>query len=218
MVTDTVRRVVGVVADVRNLGLESAPGFQMYLPLRQSADFSSVHLVIRASVPPASLANALRKALAPVTPNLPVNGMRTLPQVVDKATSPRRFFTTLLGGFATFALGLALLGIYSVISYAVSMRTQEIGVRMALGASPGEIRSRVIGDTLGLAVRGLILGTVGAWAVARMLSGFLFGVEVTDGLTFVSMVIIVTLVAAISGYLPARRAARIDPIRAMRAS
>src|SRR5215212_2442455 len=126
----------------------------------------------------------LRKALAPVAPNLPVNGVRVLPQLVDKAASPRRFFTTLLGGFAAFALGLALLGIYSVISYAVGMRRQEIGVRMALGASPGEIRTSVIGDTLGLAARGLALGTVGAWAVARMLSGFLFGIEATDTLTF----------------------------------
>jgi ABC-type antimicrobial peptide transport system permease subunit len=209
---------VGVVSDVRHLALEQGAGLEMYLPIRQSRDYSSVDLVVRTTLPPAALASSVRTALEPIDPNLPANEFRTLQQLVDKAVSPRRFVVVLLGGFACFALILAALGIYAVISYSVSQRTQEIGIRMALGASAGDLQLRIILQTLGLAATGVVLGTAASWALAQLLSGFLFGVTSTDPVTFLGMVIILTTVAVTGGYLPARRASRIDPMAALRAS
>lgn len=218
MTSDHEREVVGVVGDVKHLALEQGAGLEMYLPLRQSGDFAAVDLVVRTSLPPASLGPAIRAALAPVAPNLAANEFQTLTQLVDKAVSPRRFFTVLLGAFATFALGLALLGIYGVISYTVNHRTQEIGVRIALGASAAQIQGRIIRETLELAAAGIALGSFGSWLLARTLGSFLFGVSPTDPVTFAVMLLTVTIVAVISGYLPARRASRIDPSVAFRSS
>ena len=213
---DRERRVVGVVGDVRHLALEQGAGLEMYLPIRQTRDFSSVDLVVRTTLPPAQLASGVRAALAAVDPNLPANEFRTLQQLVDKAVSPRRFVVLLLGGFAVFALILASLGIYAVISYSVSQRTQEIGIRMALGASARDLQLRIVLQTLSLAATGMLLGTGASWALARSLSGFLFGVTSTDPVTFLGMVIVLTTVALTAGYLPARRASRIDPMTALR--
>jgi ABC-type lipoprotein release transport system permease subunit len=215
---DTVRRVVGVVGDVRHLALEEGAGMEMYLPFRQTRDFMSMNLIVRTSLPPASLASSVRAALQPVAPNLPTNEFRTLEQVVDKAVSPRRFLTLLLGGFAVFALTLALLGIYAVISYTVNHRTQEIGVRIALGASPAHVQMRIIRETLALAVAGMGVGTIASWLLARAMNGFLFGVSATDPATFAVMIAVLTAVAMVSGYLPARRASRIDPVVALRST
>ena len=124
----------------------------------------------------------------------------------------------LLGGFAVFALILASLGIYAVISYSVSQRTQEIGIRMALGATSQDLQASIIKQTLGLAAVGMLLGVAASWALARALSGLLFGVTSTDPVTFAGMLIVLTAVAALAGYLPARRASRIDPMIALRAS
>jgi ABC-type antimicrobial peptide transport system permease subunit len=124
----------------------------------------------------------------------------------------------LLGGFAGFALALASLGIYAVISYSVSQRTQEIGIRMALGASAEALQKSILLQTLGLAGIGMIVGVLASWALARTLSGLLFGVTSSDPVTFVGMLAILTGVAAIAGFLPARRASRIDPMAALRMS
>jgi predicted permease len=145
---DIDRRVVGVVGDVRHLALEQGSGLEMYLPIRQTGDYSSVDLVVRTTLPPAGLASAVRAALKPIEPNLPGNDFRTLQQLVDKAVSSRRFVVVLLGGFALFAVILASLGIYGVISYSVNQRTQEIGIRMALGASARDLQARIIMQTL----------------------------------------------------------------------
>jgi predicted permease len=210
------RRVVGIVADVKHLAVEQDAGNQVYLPLRQVFDFSSLILVVRTSIEPAALAPTLRKALAPVVPRLATNEIQTLQGAVDKAVSPRRFFTALIGGFTMFALALALLGIYGVVSYNVTHRTQEIGVRIALGASAAQVQGRIIRETIQLALAGIALGTVGAWFVGRTLSGFLFGVTAADPVTYVAMVVVLSAVAVASGFLPARRASRIDPIVALR--
>ena len=211
------RQVVGVVADVRHLALEQASGMEMYLPMRQCIDISSVDLVVRSSLPLGELAARVRAALKPIAPNLPGNNFRTIQQLVDKAVSPRRFVVLLLGGFALFALLLASLGIYGVVSYGVSQRTQEIGIRMALGASASSLQARIIGQTLGLAAVGMLVGAGASLVLARALGGLLFGVTATDPLTFLGMPVVLAVVAAIAGYLPARRASRIDPSIALRA-
>src|SRR6202043_1661192 len=128
----------------RHLALEQGAGLEMYIPIRQIDDFSSVDLVVRSRLPLAELASAVRAALKPIEPNLPGNEFRTLQQLVDKAVSPRRFVVLLLAGFSAFALILASLGIYGVISYSVNRRTQDIGIRMALGASAGGLQARII--------------------------------------------------------------------------
>ena len=191
---------------------------EMYLPLRQGRDWSSADLVVRTTLPPRELAPAIRAALKPIQPNLPGNDFRPIQQLVDKAVSPRRFVVLLLGGFALFALVLASLGIYGVISYSVGQRTQEIGIRMALGASPADLQIRIMMQTLGLAAIGMVLGVSASWVLARGLGGILFGVTAGDPVTFAGMPLMLIAVAALAGYLPARRASRIDPMLALRNS
>ena len=212
------RTVVGVVGDVHHMALEEGSGNEFYIPMRQTRDYGTVDLVVRTSLPTAELASRLREALLPIEPNLPTANMRTLQTMVDRAVSPRRFVVWLLGGFAGFALVLASLGIYAVISYSVSQRTQEIGIRMALGASAETLQRSILLQTLGLAGIGMIVGVAASWALARTLSGLLFGVKSSDPVTFVGMLVVLTAVAALAGYLPARRASRIDPMAALRMS
>jgi predicted permease len=211
------RRVVGVVADVRHQAVEKTGGSEMYLPLRQTGDYAAIQLVVRTVLPPARLATAVRAALRPLDPNLPVNEFQTLQGLVDQAVSPRRFLVMLLIGFAGFALLLASLGIYAVISYSVSQRAHEIGIRMALGASAGDLQNSILLRTLGLAGIGLAVGLAVSRVVTSALEGLLFGVTPGDPVTFVAMSAVLTAAAALAGYLPARRASRIDPMVALRA-
>ena len=211
------REVIGVVGDVRHLALEKASGCEMYLPIRQSDDYSAVDLVVRTSLPPAGLASSVRSALRPIEPNLPGNEFRTIQELVDRATGPRRFLVTMLAGFSAFALILAALGIYAVISYSVNQRTQELGIRMALGASASDLQAGIVIQTLSLAGVGMLIGATAAWAFGRALSGLLFGVTSSDPATFAGMLLVIGAVAAIAGYLPARRASRLDPMLALRA-
>jgi predicted permease len=211
------RRVVGIVGDVRHLALEQGSGMEMYLPIRQCQDFSSVDLVVRSSLPPGALASSVRAALRPIVPDLPGKDFRPVQQLVDKAVSPRRFVVLLLGGFALFALLLASLGIYGVVSYGVNQRTQEIGIRMALGASASKLQAGIIVQTLALAAVGMLIGAVASRLLSGTMGGLLYEVTASDPLTFLAMPAVLTLVAAIAGYLPARRASRIDPSIALRA-
>ncbi len=210
------RRVVGVVGDVRHLALEQASGNEMYIPMRQCGDHGW-DLVFRAASAPAALAGAVRAALRPIAPNLTGNDFRTLQQLVDKSVSPRRFLVLLLVGFAVFALVLASLGIYGLISYTVNQRTQEIGIRMAIGASAREVQLGILMQTLALAAIGMTIGSLASWVMARGASGLLFEVSANDPGTFSGMLLVFLTVAAIAGYLPARRASRIDPMLALRA-
>jgi predicted permease len=214
----TDRRIVGIVADVKNLSVEGSVGNEIYLPLRECVCGNNSTLIVRTKLEPTALVRTLRTALTPVVPNLATNEVQTLQSAVDRAVSSRRFFTALLGGFSVFALCLALLGIYGVISYTVTHRTQEIGVRIALGASSTQVQGKIIRETLELAAAGLVIGTFGAWFAGRALSGFLFGVTSADPATYGVMVAVLTVVAIASGYLPARRASRIDPVVALRES
>ena len=215
---DPERQVIGVVSDVRHLALEEAAGCEMYLPIRQTDDYTSVALVVRTALPPAALGSSVRAALEPLDPNVPTNEFRTLQQIVDQAVSPRRFIVLLLAGFSAFALILASLGIYAVVSYSVSQRTQEIGIRMALGASQARLQASVVAQTLGLAAAGIGIGVTGAWLLARGLSGLLYGVTAGDPVTFAATPAVLVAVALLAGYLPARRASRIEPTVALRAS
>jgi predicted permease len=212
------RRVVGVVEDVRHLALEQGAGNEMYIPFRQCQDWSGVDLVVRTTGPPEQIAGGVTAVLKQIAPAISPKEFRPLQRLVDKSVSPRRFFVTLLGGFAIFALILASLGIYGVISYSVNQRTQEIGIRMALGASAGDLQAGIILETLGLAGLGMLLGAAAAFVLARLLRGLLFGVTADDPITFLAMLAALTFVAAIAGYIPALRASRIDPAVALRSN
>jgi predicted permease len=216
--TDGGRQVVGVVADVRHEALEKVGGPEMYLPMRQTGDYASMQLVMRTALPPESLAAGIRTALRPIDPNLPVREFQTLQDLVDRAVSPRRFLVLLLAGFAAFALILASLGIYAVISYSVSQRVQEIGIRMALGESATDLQRRIVLRTLGLAVLGLAFGMTASRGLSTALGSLLFGVTPGDPITFIGMGTVLIVVAAVAGYIPAWRASRIEPMVALRSN
>ena len=210
------RTVVGVVGDVRHMTLEEGSGNEFYIPMRQTQDYGVVDLVVRSSLPTTELAPRLREALRPIEPNLPISNLRTMQTVVDRAASPRQFVVILLGGFAAFALILASLGIYAVISYSVSQRRNEIGIRMALGASPGTVRQLILGETVRLAGIGAAIGFVGALVATRLARSLLYGVTATDPVTFGGMIAVLACVALLAGYLPALRAGRIEPVTLLR--
>ena len=211
------RQVVGVVADVRHMALEKGSGSEMYIPMRQCQDYQSWDLVVRSRLPFAELASSVEASLRPIAPDLPKGGMRPLTQLVDRAVSPRRFILLLLTGFAAFALTLASLGIYGVISYSVNRKTQEIGIRIALGASSGEVQRRIVMQTLASPALGMILGAAVSSGLARWIKGLLFGVTYGDPFTFLGTAAVLIVVAAFAGYIPARRASHIEPMVALRA-
>jgi ABC-type antimicrobial peptide transport system permease subunit len=158
----------------------------------------------------------MRAALRSVDPALPVSQFQTLDQIVDRAVSPRRFILLLIGAFAMTALLLASIGIYGVVSYSVSRQTHEIGIRMALGASAAHVQRRIVVKTFALTAAGIVLGTAGAFALTRLMTSLLYGVSPTDPMTFAAMVMVLTSISVVAGYLPAYRAARIDPVSVLR--
>jgi len=159
----------------------------------------------------------VRAALRPADPTLALTEIRVIQELVDHSVSARRMVSLLLVGFAGFAAILASLGIYGVISYGVTQRAKEIGIRIALGESAGTVQRRVLGQTARLAGYGMAVGIAGSWAVGRLLETLLFGVGASDLPTYMTVTIILGAVAALAGVLPARRASRVDPIDALRA-
>ena len=212
------RQVVGVVGDVRHIALEQGSGLEMYIPIRQCEDHASVDLLVRSRMPLPLLSSRVEAELRPIAPELPKDEMRPLADLVDHAVSPRRFIVLLLAGFAGFALVLASLGIYGVISYSVNRRTQEIGIRMALGASTAGVQLHIVMQTLGLVAIGMLTGLAASVALGRWLSGLLFGVTWGDPVAFLGTAAVLLAVATLAGYLPARRASRIDPGITLRAT
>jgi predicted permease len=210
-------RVIGVVADVREHGLEDKVGPEMYLPVTQSSP-EGAELVIRTSLPPAAIASTVLARLRAINPAQPAAELRPLQHIVDKSVSPRRFFVLLVSCFGALGLILASLGIYGVISYSVTRQTQEIGIRMALGATAPQVQAGVIGKALKLAGMGVVAGAIGSVAAARWIEALLFGTKPTDPWTFLVIVLLLVTVALLAGYLPARRASRIDPMAALRNS
>ncbi len=215
LVNGTDTRIVGVISEVRESNVESESGWQMYLPAPQQGPVGA-ELVVRTKLPSDVLASSVMSTLRSINPGQPATEFRTIQQIVDHAVSPRRFFVLLVTIFAALGLILASLGIYGVISYSVTRRTQEIGIRMALGATAAHVQYGVISRTLRLALLGITLGTVASVIVARSLASILFGTGPTDPMAYVSMVLLLTAVAFVAGYIPARRASRIDPMIALR--
>jgi predicted lysophospholipase L1 biosynthesis ABC-type transport system permease subunit len=209
------RHVVGVVGNVRHQALEEEGGLEMYLPLTQSGS-GSVELVVRTKREPKSLVTGMRAALRAVDPGMPTQGYQELGELVDKAVSPRRFMVILLGSFAMAALLLAAIGIYGVVSYTVTQRTPEIGIRMALGASTGQVQRQVMTQTVALVASGLLIGVAGALILARLTAALLYHMEPTDPLTFALTIVVLVMTAISAGYVPAVRASRVDPMSALR--
>jgi predicted permease len=212
---DTELEVVGVVADVRHRSLEQGSGAEVYLPMTQMG-FHTMNMVVRSPLPPEALFGGVSAAIQTADPTMPTGAFQTLSSMVDRAVSPRRFTLLLLGSFAGTALLLAALGIYGVLSYSVSQRIPEIGIRMALGETGGQVLGRVVSRTMTLAVVGVGIGAAGSFAVSRLMGSLLYGVEPTDAFTYVSMTVVLLSVAALAGFLPARRASRTDPMVALR--
>ncbi|MFG1690972.1 ABC transporter permease [Gemmatimonadota bacterium] len=207
--------IVGVVGDVRHQSLEEGSGLEMYIPMKQMG-WGTMEMVVRSPLPPESLVGSVRAALQATDPTMPTDDFRTLNSIVDRAVSPRRFILVLLGAFAGTALLLAALGIYGVLSYSVSQKVPEIGIRMALGETGGQVLGRVVTRTMTLAGVGLVIGSAGSFATSRLMASLLYGVQPTDALTFLFMATVLLSVAAFAGYLPARRASKTDPMVALR--
>jgi predicted permease len=208
-------RVIGVVADIRESSAEAVPGWQMYLPATQSRPVNN-QLVVRTKLTPDELATSVMSTLRSLNPAQPATEFRTIQQIVDHSLSPRRFFVVLVSIFAGLGLVLASLGIYGVISYSVTRQTQEIGIRMALGATVVRVQMDVIWKTLRMALIGIVLGAAASFAMARGITSLLFAVQPNDPPTFTSTILLLTAVAVVAGYVPARRAARINPMTALR--
>jgi predicted permease len=209
--------VVGVVDDVHEETVEGGTGSQIYYPAMQQGP-SGAQLVIRTSLPPATLAASVLSALRELNPKQPAAEFRPIQTIVDRAVSPRRFFMLLVAAFAGLGLLLAALGIYGVISYSVTRQAQAIGIRMALGASVGRVQRDVLAGTLRLAFAGMALGTLLALGVARLISSLLFATSSWDLPTYLGMALALLLVAAVSGYIPARRASGVNPMEALRSN
>lgn len=209
-------QVIGVIADVRESGTEENPGAQMYLPATKIFGPEGSYLVVRSKLPPATLATSVMRTLRDINPGQPATEFKPIQALVDHATSPRRFFVLLVGTFACLGLLLAALGIYGVISYSVTRQTQEIGIRMALGATPWWVQCLVIWKTLRLSLIGIGVGILASLAMARLITSMLFQTAATDPLTFTGMVALLGLVALLAGYIPARKASKIDPMVALR--
>ena len=172
--------------------------------------------MVRTIGPPLGLVEAIRKEILALDPDQPVSNIRTMEQAISRSLFDRRFTLTLLGIFAGAALGLAVIGLYGVMAYAVTQRTHEIGVRMALGAGRRDVLRLIAGQGLKLVLMGLGLGLVGALALTRFLKTLLFGVSPTDPLTFALIAILLTAVAMLACWIPARRATKVDPLVALR--
>lgn len=209
-------RVVGVVGDVRETSVTGSGGLQAYYPASQAYP-AGAELVVRSALPPGALAGSVMRTLRQLNPSQPAAAFVPIQNIVNHAVSPRRFFMLLVACFAALGLILAALGIYGVISYSVTRKTHEIGIRMALGASPSHVRLEVMNRTLRLALVGILAGVVASLAAARLMASMLFGVTPLDPATFAATIFVLALVAFLAGYLPARRASRVDPMTALRA-
>jgi putative ABC transport system permease protein len=201
--------------DVKSKSLDAEPQSEMYLPYLQGAPII-ITLVVRSTGETAGLSRAIENEVRSLDGDQPVFNVRTMEELLARATGPRRFSMLLFGVFAVVALVLAAVGIYGVTSYSVSQRTHEIGIRMALGAGQSEILGLVVKQGMLLAFVGIGIGLVAAFLLAKLMSGLLFGVGSSDPATFLLVSLILVLTALVASYVPARRASRVEPVIALR--
>ena len=221
--SEPVRQIVGIVGEVRDAGLNNEPGPRMYVPQAQLPDavnalnvrITPVAWVVRTRVEPYSLGQPIQEQLRQAT-GLQASDVRSMTDVVARSISRQRFNVLLMTVFGSAALLLAAIGIYGLMAYSVAQRTQEIGIRMALGAGAGQVRRMVILQGMRLAVAGMAVGLAGAFAATRLMSSFLFGVQPRDPGVFVAMPLLLALVALLAVWVPARRASTVSPIVALR--
>ena len=207
-------QVVGVLADIKNDSLASPTQPEVFFPYPQLAS-PMLYVSIRSSIDPHSLVSALRAQIVAVNRGQPISDVQTMEERLESASAQTRSMMLLIGVFSATALILALVGIYGVIAYSVAQRTQELGIRIALGASSADIFRLVIGNGLRLAVAGTIIGLVASFALTRLMASLLFQTSATDPITFVASAAVFAVVAALASYLPARRAMRINPTDAL---
>jgi len=203
--------IIGIAGNVHQYGLDHEPTYDVYF-----VGGWTPYFIVRTTSDPLSIASAVTEVVYRFDPNLPVTRLMTLDRLISDSVSPQRFSSALVAIFAGLALVLAAVGIYGVMSYIVSRRTQEIGVRMALGAQMASVRRMILGQTLKLTLMGVGLGLAGAFVVARFLTSMLFGVGMYDPATFLGVAALLIAVALAASYIPARRAMRVDPIVALR--
>jgi len=209
------KTIVGVIADVKYGGLDLTAPPEVYLPYAQHP-IDSLTVAVRTKGDPLAIAPSARAALAALDRDLPMADLRTMDELVGRSIAERRFTMLLLAAFAGVAVLLAAVGVYGVLAYLVSQRTQEIGVRLAMGAAPGDVARLFLREGARLIVAGLIAGLAGAIAATRAMSTLLFGVSARDPVTFAAVAGALALVALLASYIPARRAARVDPMVALR--
>jgi putative ABC transport system permease protein len=210
-----IKEIIGVVADVKNDDLDEAADPTAYEPHSQTPN-RTMNLILRSTQEPTRLVAAVRSEVKTLDPNLPVSNVQTISQMINERISAKRLMTYILAIFALCALLLAAVGIYGVMSYAVTQRTQEIGIRMALGARARDVLKLVVGNGMTLALAGVAIGLAGAFGLTRLLANLLFHVTPTDKLTFAVVAFSLVVVALIACYVPARRATRVDPLVALR--
>jgi putative ABC transport system permease protein len=210
------REIIGVVADARFRWLGAEPEPEVYLHIPQVPAVGSLMLMLRTQADPMSLAASVRQEIMKLDPNLPIFDIKPFEEYISDSVAQPRFNSALLGVFAGVALLLTAIGLYGVIAYSVAQRTQEIGIRMALGARPGDALRLIIGQGMALALIGVALGLGGAFAATRLIRGLLFDIGPTDPLTFASVAALITLIALLACYIPARRATKVDPMIALR--
>jgi predicted permease len=210
--------IVGVVEDTKNAGMDKPAGPELYFQVRQVNQFlgSNVSFVVRGSNDSAPLESSIRNVVRELDSSLPVYNLWSMNELVSKSMVQPRFLALLLATFSGIALFLAAIGIYGVMAYSVAQRTQEIGVRMALGARPLHVLRLVLGQSLVMLLIGTVIGLAGAFALTRLMRTLLFEITATDPLTYVSVIGLLTVVALLACYIPARRAAKVDPLIALR--
>jgi putative ABC transport system permease protein len=207
--------IVGVAGDIKYSGLDAPPEPTYYLPYRQNP-WNRQFVVVRTAADAGSVASAARQAVTELDKDVPISRVKTMEDLMTASVAPPKFRTVLVAMFALAGLLLAAVGLYGVISYAVSERTHELGVRIALGADRGDVVRLVLAEAMTMAVAGILVGLAGAFATTRLMQSLLFGVTSTDAATFAGISVLLLLTALAASYLPTRRATRVDPMIALR--
>ena len=213
--------VVGVVGNVKHTSIAGETGMQIYQPVTQTPFLSlgfgrTMNFILRTQLEPTTLTDSARAVIAGLNPRLPVANVKTMDTIIAESVAANRFNMSLFGLFAAIAMALTVVGVFGVMNYAVTQRTQEIGIRMALGAQPGQVRALILKQGLVLSAVGLGVGLGGALLVTRLLASLLFSVSASDPLILTAVALLLAAVALLTCYIPARRATKVDPIIALK--